>query len=59
VRFPGSRTERAETVVMVRQQQHAHIWLETNNTLLGILHVMLRDSKAAKEPALMSRQLQR
>jgi hypothetical protein len=44
VRFPGSRTERAETIVVARQQQHAHIWLEANNTSFGILHGMLRDS---------------
>lgn len=43
-RFPGSQTERAETIEVARQQ-HAHIWLNLNNTLLGILHVMLRDSK--------------
>jgi hypothetical protein len=56
VRFPGIRTERAETIVVARQQQHAHIWLEANNTLLGILHGMLCDSKAAKDSALISLQ---
>jgi hypothetical protein len=54
VRFPGSRIERAETIVVARQQQHAHIWLKANNTSLGILHGVPRDSNRPTTPLLKS-----
>jgi len=52
LRVPDSQTDGAETGMVSRQQQHAHIWLSVNNTVPEILHMLTSESNglAAKPP---------